>query len=123
MTSAAIWRFEHGDREMLAARIEDGSATAEERQVAADFIRGKLKSPDGRAVRAYRRQQRDGMLLLNARFAQSKGIKTESIVAAIEAETGLKRRAILGIIKKPKAARKTKKHKSAVKKTRPSATN
>jgi hypothetical protein len=97
--SEAIDRFKGGDPEMLAARIKKGTATQEDRDFVADFLLGKIKRPDRRAVRAYENQQRNAVMLIVTRWLQSKGVKTEAIIAELENETGLKRRAIQGIIK------------------------
>ena len=84
---------------MLAAQIRKGTATREDRDFVADFLLGKIKQQDRRAIRAYRNQLRKDLMLLTTRWKQSKGVKTDSIIAELENETGLKRRAIQEIIK------------------------
>jgi hypothetical protein len=100
----ALWRaLTFGDFEMLAERVNDGSATVKERALAAKIITGKHKPPDKRKVRFLKNKLRAADLRLIAGMLGywNKGVKKEAIIKRLEELTGLGRSLILAEIKKP----------------------
>src|SRR5262245_45443828 len=104
--SDAIDRFRGGDPSSLIAWVKQNTPEGKGREFLIDVISGKQKSPSATAVKNWKRQRRNDLMLLRARLAEAAGFSKKEIVGDLVEDTGLGLTQVFEAIKKSKAPKK-----------------